>query len=371
MGAWRASGARAVCLLVLWLAAASTVRVHHRQDPAAPDPTPRLEGEAILALADAALMGRAVPDDLGIQWHNEFLKAQRGTFIPFTVTIDASLLTRPDVLVYVRAVRQDRAPTPSRRDRIRAPTALPPRERPEVPGPEEFPVDAIFPVELEVEPGQRARVSRGFSVAPGRYDIIVVVRERETQEGASPRAAVLVRPLEVPDFEDDLTTSTLILADRLEILDRGVEPEALPERPYVIGRHAITPAADRIFRRSEELLVVFLIYNPFVTTEKKFDLEVEYHFFRRGGGPAGAARQAGSPPPAEEGERYFNRTEPQRFNPATLGSQFDPGAGNPVMAGQGVPLAGFEAGEYRLAIRITDLLAGKSIMRDVRFTVGS
>jgi len=41
------------------------------------------------------------------------------------------------------------------------------------------------------------------------------------------------------------------------------------------------------------------------------------------------------------------------------------------MAGQGVPLAGFPAGEYRLAIRITDLLAGTSIVRDVQFTVGS
>jgi hypothetical protein len=42
-----------------------------------------------------------------------------------------------------------------------------------------------------------------------------------------------------------------------------------------------------------------------------------------------------------------------------------------VMAGQGVPLAGFPAGDYRLAIRITDLLAGTSIVRDVHFTVGS
>src|SRR5690606_13410629 len=145
-----------------------------------------------------------------------------------------------------------------------------------------------------------------------------------------------------------------------------------PERPYVIGRHAITPAADRVFRRSEELLVVFLIYNPFVTREKKFDLEVEYHFFRNGGAPTGEAGKAGEGhhPPAEEGERYFNRTEPQRFNPSTLGPVFDPGGGNPVMAGQGVPLRGFETGEYRLAIRVTDLLAGKSIVRNVRFTVG-
>lgn len=369
MGAWPSTGARPICLLAVWLAASATARLHHRQDHP-PAQTPRLEGEAILALADAAGAGRSVPDDLGLEWHNEFLKAQRGTFIPFTLTIDASRLTRPHVLVYVRAVRQDRPPSPSRRDRIRTPTALPPRERPETIQPEEFVVDAIFPVALEVEPGQRARLSRGFSIAPGRYDVIVVVREREVPDGGAPRAAVLVRPLEVPDFEDDLTTSSVILADRLEILDRGIEPDDLPERPYVIGRHAITPAADHVFRRSEELLVVFLIYNPFVTEGRKFDLEVEYHFFRKGG-PAGEAEEAGNRPPAEEGERYFNRTEPQRFNPSTLGSHFDPGGGNPVMAGQGVPLAAFEAGDYRLAIRITDLLAGKSIVRDVRFTIGS
>ena len=41
------------------------------------------------------------------------------------------------------------------------------------------------------------------------------------------------------------------------------------------------------------------------------------------------------------------------------------------MAGQVVPLGGFEEGEYRLAsARCTDLLSGKSLSRDVLFTVG-
>jgi hypothetical protein len=101
---------------------------------------------------------------------------------------------------------------------------------------------------------------------------------------------------------------------------------------------------------------------------------VEYHFFRRGVGSARgapAAHGAESHPPEQDGERYFNHTDPQRFNPATLGASFDPAAGQPVLAGQGVPLAGFEAGDYRLAIRISDLLAGTSIVRDVHFTIGS
>jgi hypothetical protein len=41
------------------------------------------------------------------------------------------------------------------------------------------------------------------------------------------------------------------------------------------------------------------------------------------------------------------------------------------MAGQGVPLAGFREGEYRLAIRVTDLVSGRSIERHVTFSVQS
>jgi hypothetical protein len=52
-----------------------------------------------------------------------------------------------------------------------------------------------------------------------------------------------------------------------------------------------------------------------------------------------------------------------------MGPHFDPGAGQPVMAGQGVPLSGFPEGQYRLAIRVTDIIAGKTITRDVAFTV--
>jgi hypothetical protein len=109
-----------------------------------------------------------------------------------------------------------------------------------------------------------------------------------------------------------------------------------------------------------------------VTTDRHFDLEVEYHFFRkRTAGPGD--QQPGVPAGlfARPGERYFNRTEPQRFNPAILGPAFDPEAGQPVMAGQGVPLAGFPEGEYRLLIRINDRISKRSLEREVAFTVAS
>ena len=211
---------------------------------------------------------------------------------------------------------------------------------------------------------------------PGEYDVFVVMRERvgPGTQRTRPKAAVLRQPLSVPDFRsNELTTSSLIVADGLTLLAEPVPADQLAERPYVIGRNEIIPAVDRRFRRDEELIVVFLVYNPMVTAERQFDVRVEYHFYRKVGAGvrAEAGAEPGSHPTGRAGEQYFNRTDPQRFNPALMGAAFDPGTGEPVMAGQVVPLAGFEEGDYRLDVQIIDLLSGKSVSRDVQFTVGS
>ena len=335
----------------------------------------RLEGQAILALADAAMASErgASPADFRIRWRNDFLKAQQGTFVPFTVVIEAAGALPgsaprlcPGRSAGGRCGRRIRA-AGSRIGSRRV------GSRPSSGG--EYPVDAIFPVDLKPDGSHVARVSRGFSIAPGDYNVYVVVRERPIVTGArgQPRAAVLMQPLTVPDFwNGELTTSSVILADRLTSLSAPVTADELVERPYVIGQNEVTPAADDRFRRAEELVVVLLVYNQTVTPEKHFDIQVEYHFFQQvGAGRKAENAQAGSHPPAREGERYFNHTDPQRFNPAIMGAQFDPGAGHPVLAGQGIPLAGFEQGDYRLAIRVTDLLSGKFVTRDVTFSVGS
>jgi hypothetical protein len=168
------------------------------------------------------------------------------------------------------------------------------------------------------------------------------------------RTALLSRDVDVPDFwTGGLTTSTVILADRIEPLKDEVPAARLDENPYVIGTSRIHPAAGSVFRRAGELIVVFLIYNPSLGPDRQFDVQVDYHLYRK----------------VPEGERYVTRTSPQRFTPALVGPQFDPAAGNPVLAGQGIPLASFEAGEYRLGITVTDLLSRRSVSRDVVFTV--
>jgi hypothetical protein len=222
-----------------------------------------------------------------------------------------------------------------------------------------FPYETVFPVALEQASALPVRIRRGFAVPPGNYTVLVVLRERpasplDRDRKRPEKTALLVRDLDVPDFwTDSLATSTVMLADRVEELSEAVAPARLDENPYVVGTNRIHPAADSSFRRSGELIVVFLIYNPSLGPDRHFDVQVDYHLYKR----------------LREGERYVTRTNPQRFTPSMMGAHFDPVAGQPVLAGQGIPLSSFEAGEYRLGITVTDLLSRKSLVRDVTFTV--
>ena len=299
----------------------------------------RREGEAVIALADRAMSGRQPPPDFPMTWRNDFLKAQPGTFVPFTVTVDVAVRSLPGALMYVRVVSRD---VGADKRRATAP----------------YPYETIFPLEYDDVASQPVRIQRGFAIAPGHYTVYVVVRERISESRGrrdpGPKASVLVQGLDVPDFwTGELTTSTVILADRLETLSAPIPPARLEEDPYVVGSSRIYPASGTAFRRGSELVVVFLIYNPRVGTDKQFDVQVDYHLYRKN----------------REGERYVTRTNPQRFNPSLMGPYFDPASGQPVLAGQGILLSEFEAGEYRLGITVTDLVARKTVSRDVAFSV--
>lgn len=316
----------------------------------------RREGEALVALADAAMAGRPAPSDFGLTWRNDFLKAQPGTFVPFTITIERDRVNAAAALLYVRAAARHATPARSRNEPLR------------------FAFDAIFPVELAAPAGQPIRITRGFAVPAGVYDVYVALRERPADPLASDaqvlRAAVLKQPLTVPDFwSGELATSTVMLANRIRTLSSPIDPDDLLEQPYVIGQNEVEIAPASTFRRDREMIVVFLIYNPTVTADKRFDVQVDYHVFQRGGGNPPTPNGAADHPPARSGERYVSHTTPQRFNPASMGSPVDPAAGQPLLAGQGILLSSLQEGEYRIGIIVTDLLSRKTLSRDVTFTV--
>ena len=333
-------------LLLLMLTAvtsalhASAPQAADRRQQTRLDEALRREGDAIIALADAAMSGRRSPSDFAMEWRNDYLKAQPGTFVPFTVSVDPSIRSTPGALMYVRVV--DRTASPANKRRQGPVVAY----------------EAIFPVDLDDATAQPLRIRRGFAVRPGSYTVYVVLRERPPdlpeRRNEKRKAAVLVQLLDVPDFwTNELTTSTVILADKVEPLAAKVPPSRLEEDPYVVGNSRIYPSSSAAFRRERELIVVFLIYNQLVGSDKHFDIQVDYHLYRKN----------------REGERYVTRTNPQRFTPSLMGPNYDPASGQPVLAGQGILLSEFETGEYRLGITVTDLLARKSVSRDVTFTV--
>jgi hypothetical protein len=305
------------------------------------------EVQALVTLADQAMAGEEVPRDFTLEWHADFLKAQEGkTYVPFTVVLDQTDVG-PAVTMYLRVVSANGQPG--------APAAEEAAGRPEAdPEAPTYAFEDVHFIDLQADKAPR-RVHRAFAVPAGEYTAYVVVREREAAAGAeAPRTTVLRQPVTVPDFwTEELTTSSVILAEAVEQLAAPLGPEEQSARPYTLGATEISPAFDPTFSKNDLLSIIFLIYNPQVDATRKPDVEVEYNFYHR----------------TEEGEKYFNKTNPQIFNAETLPPQFDFEAGHQLVAGQELGLAPFPAGEYRLEITVNDRQAGKSVQRNVSFSV--
>ena len=173
--------------------------------------------------------------------------------------------------------------------------------------------------------------------------------------GAPGRTSLIRESLTVPDFwQPGLATSSIIVGDKVELLSAAVPESQLIENPYDFGRTRLVPAAaGRTFSKKEDLSVIFYVYNTAESKDKKPDVAVEFEFFRK----------------YEGGEKFFNRTNPQSFNAETLSPAFDMAAGHQIVVGQSVPLASFPEGDYRLEIKVTDKIAGKSVVQTVNFTV--
>ncbi len=256
--------------------------------------------------------------------------------------VDAGKLTSP-VTGYLRIAPKGATGLPTPEKNEKAPT---------------YPFEDIYFAELRSGgAGQPLRLTRAFAVAPGTYDVYLALRERPaggTAADAPVKVALLKQELVIPNYHgDELQTSSVLVADKIEPLTAPVAPEAMKERPYVLGDSEITPAADLKFKKTEELQLVFQIYGAKLGADKKPDVSVDYVFYQK----------------EAAGEKSFNRTPTQTLSDKTLPPNFDPEMGHQLMTGQGVPLQSFPEGDYRLEIKITDNKSQKSVTRDVLFTV--
>ena len=86
------------------------------------------------------------------------------------------------------------------------------------------------------------------------------------------------------------------------------------------------------------------------------DLQIEYNFYQQ-------------TPDGPEPEEFFNTTQPQEFNAATIGLGFDLSLGHTLPVTQSVPLTLFPAGDYRLEIKLIDNAGSTELINDVMLTV--
>ena len=306
----------------------------------------------LLERLNAAVAGD-LPSEKPFEIAVDFLKGAEGSiYVPFTMTLDRSKLTQPGFAMYMFVTPHVEPPAAD----ADAPASAEASAE-ETPGPTTY--EDLFFVDVS-ESGTAdgpLEVHRAFQAPGGTYDVYIVVRDSVGADGDTDAlddsmVMLLKEEVEVPDFwGEGLQTSSIIMAQSLDIIDAALGPEAQRINPYTIGTTQIVPKRDDVYGKSDNLALLFYVYNPKLTSEMNPDVTVEFDFHRVG--PAG--------------ESFFNRTAPQEFNAQTWQAGVPVTGGLP--SGQSVPLGSFPAGDFRLEIKITDKAAGQMLTRDVRFNV--
>jgi hypothetical protein len=287
--------------------------------------------KALAALVEAVAAGKEpAPADVKVSVQNHFIRSATNVFVPYVLELEAGKFTSFPVAVYVRAVGKGAA--------TEAPAFA----------------DIYFAGESSfVNAGQgTVHLTRALELPPGDFEVTFALSEAPPRNGkAQPKRVVHTQPMSVPDFSKELTTSSIMLAKNLEDAPQKLTPRQQLEQPFTIGGQKITPAFSPAFTKSAELLFVFLIYNVGGTPEGKPDIEVAYTVSR--------GTEA----------KPFAKMPNTSFNATTLPAEFNLNAGHQVMVAQGVPLASFAPGDYKLGIGITDKTKNETITRTVPFTV--
>ena len=300
--------------------------------------------QALVLMVDGAADGtQPAPAGFGLEWDgSHFMKAAGGgTYIPFSIAVDAAQLAAPDVALYVRAVSKA-ATDPAAAE----------------PG-----ADAVYAWDdvNVVNVGQDGKLSRAMVLQPGEYDVFVAMKEQGPLALEDPlgntiptepaKAALLRQDLTVPDFGGQDLTMSSVLIGTIEPLAAPLDAEQQAENPYTFGQMSVTVATDLRINTSGELQALFWIYGAGESNDKP-DVQLDYSFHRQ----------------TADGEVYFNKTPSQVLNSSTLPPQFDI-ATDQLPGMLFVPLASFPAGEYRLEITLTDSISGQSLTHNATFIV--
>jgi len=349
---------RAVFALLVVVGCASSLALFAQsKDDKKKDEAQKREIQSIVKSVDDLTAGQPAANDLSMTWLREdVLKAQGNKeYVPFTVQLDPSKVSGGTVAFYWRVVSKSPAaaapaPDAGKKDDKKD------KDKDKGKKSDYAYEDIAF---VPVTAGQTTmKISRSFTVPAGNYDVFLIAKEptpEKAPKNAPPaKISALKQTVNVPDFwNNELATSSVIVAQRIDPLPAPLTPQQQADRPYALGMMEILPTFETKFSKKSELSTFMLIYNPKVDSANKPDVSVEYNFYQK---------LAGQP------EKFFNKTNPQNLNAQTLPPNFDFAAGHQLQSGQAVPLASFPEGDYRLEIKITDKIANDPSVKKQKIT---
>jgi hypothetical protein len=330
---------RAMALVVALVVSATlaAAQTAPKQDNKKRSKQEQQEIEQLVKLVDGVMAGQPAPTDITMTLETFFMKSQeQRTFVPFVLSVNNAPKT--DAALYVRVVNPEKQPDPKAKK-------------------VEYPWDDIHFVPAVQLASDPVKLNRVFMATAGTYDVYIAFKERlpeKAPKNAVPKMGVLKTQVKVPDYYNgELATSTILVADKVNMLTAPINPDEARERPFVFGMQELLPAPDMEFKKAEELSIFFQVYNAGLDSAGKPNLQLEYEFHKTEG----------------TGEKFFNKTNPQVVNAGSLPPQFDP-TKFPVPGGITVPLASFAEGNYRLNVKITDKANNNKVLsQDIKFVV--
>ena len=325
------------------------------------------EIRALLTVTDEAATGKAT-SSIALKWEqHHFIKSHGDkTYVPFTVSVEPTAFPAPTpVGLYLRVAKRGELPPTTA---IVASKDSDKKKKKDKKGEEkgtgtqvdarhQYPFEDVFFIETPAPvAGQPQLLRRAFAVSPGDYDVYVAVKEKPVVGAtASPKIGVVKYEMTVPSLDAELTTSSVITASRIDLLQTELPSDRQSENPYTFGTIKISPSLDNKFKKTEEFNIMFWIYGATQDAAKKPSIEVEYAFHQK----------------TADGEKFFNKTEPQVMNAETLPPVFDLAAGHQLTGSLAVPLASFPEGDFRLEVKVNDKISGKTLTRESTFSVAA
>jgi hypothetical protein len=182
---------------------------------------------------------------------------------------------------------------------------------------------------------------KSLPLAPGRYLLEIVVKDLHSDHIGTWR-----RSLEVPNFDEELSASSVILADKME----PVPTKNMGEGPFVIGDTLVRPrvpigtSQTAVFKRSERVNVWLQVYNLAVDEKNgKSDASVEFDVVHEG-------------------------TKKTVLHGATRADLLRP-AGGQLTLEKTFSGSELEPGVYRLTVHVRDQIAKHGVEPEVMFTI--